>query len=433
MESEAAPSPIRALPTPSRSPQPSSPNWGAIPQTGLQRASPRACTAGPEDAGAAPSDRPRLGVLKPELQLGWVLGAPRSGRVGRGRANPGARGRGREAEAGRGVREAAAAAAPPCPASAPAPAPAAMSHSVTLRGPSPWGFRLVGGRDFSAPLTISRVSPTTTGRREVLALSPGPRGAPQFSQGSRSPNAPTPPRLRSRLRDPWAVQEAPSRAGFPSGWACPSCPGGGVSPRFHTASSLWLYLGTVSADQISGDPKTLGPSLKIGGAPLSQSITPDGKPGSSGTLGSLLNPKKRKPHSFPHCPALVSLQPSSPPQCPKGISDSSGKERLDSPKSIGPLFSSTRHAGCSTENEGGNRCPPGWLMKERLRSRMKRGKRALTLSVGALFGAPELPTITTHIHSHSSLSPILRKAKTLTIGSQRGEGKERSQVWPVLS
>lgn len=41
----------------------------------------------------------------------------------------------------------------------------AMPHSVTLRGPSPWGFRLVGGRDFSAPLTISRVSPVATGRR----------------------------------------------------------------------------------------------------------------------------------------------------------------------------------------------------------------------------------------------------------------------------
>ncbi|KAJ7997179.1 hypothetical protein DPEC_G00226270 [Dallia pectoralis] len=30
---------------------------------------------------------------------------------------------------------------------------------VTLQGPSPWGFRLVGGRDFSTPLTISRVTP----------------------------------------------------------------------------------------------------------------------------------------------------------------------------------------------------------------------------------------------------------------------------------
>ncbi|XP_068188020.1 PDZ and LIM domain protein 4 [Antennarius striatus] len=34
-----------------------------------------------------------------------------------------------------------------------------MSHIVTLKGPSPWGFRLVGGRDFSTPLTISRVTP----------------------------------------------------------------------------------------------------------------------------------------------------------------------------------------------------------------------------------------------------------------------------------
>ncbi|XP_061790099.1 PDZ and LIM domain protein 4 isoform X1 [Nerophis lumbriciformis] len=33
-----------------------------------------------------------------------------------------------------------------------------MAYSVTLKGPSPWGFRLVGGRDFSTPLTISRVT-----------------------------------------------------------------------------------------------------------------------------------------------------------------------------------------------------------------------------------------------------------------------------------
>ncbi|XP_028277463.1 PDZ and LIM domain protein 4 [Parambassis ranga] len=34
-----------------------------------------------------------------------------------------------------------------------------MPQTVTLQGPSPWGFRLVGGRDFSTPLTISRVTP----------------------------------------------------------------------------------------------------------------------------------------------------------------------------------------------------------------------------------------------------------------------------------
>ncbi|AWP00001.1 putative PDZ and LIM domain protein 4-like [Scophthalmus maximus] len=33
-----------------------------------------------------------------------------------------------------------------------------MPQTVTLKGPSPWGFRLVGGRDFSTPLTVSRVT-----------------------------------------------------------------------------------------------------------------------------------------------------------------------------------------------------------------------------------------------------------------------------------
>ncbi|KFV64621.1 PDZ and LIM domain protein 4 [Dryobates pubescens] len=46
-----------------------------------------------------------------------------------------------------------------------------MSHSVVLRGPSPWGFRLVGGKDFSAPLTISRSNP---GSKAAMAnLCPG--------------------------------------------------------------------------------------------------------------------------------------------------------------------------------------------------------------------------------------------------------------------
>ncbi|KPP69164.1 PDZ and LIM domain protein 4-like [Scleropages formosus] len=46
-----------------------------------------------------------------------------------------------------------------------------MTHMVTLEGPSPWGFRLVGGRDFSAPLTVSRV---TSGSKAAHAnLCPG--------------------------------------------------------------------------------------------------------------------------------------------------------------------------------------------------------------------------------------------------------------------
>lgn len=36
--------------------------------------------------------------------------------------------------------------------------PKAMNvYSITLSGPAPWGFRLQGGKDFSMPLTVSRV------------------------------------------------------------------------------------------------------------------------------------------------------------------------------------------------------------------------------------------------------------------------------------
>ncbi|KAG5852974.1 hypothetical protein ANANG_G00068210 [Anguilla anguilla] len=33
------------------------------------------------------------------------------------------------------------------------------TYSVTLNGPAPWGFRLQGGKDFSMPLTVSRLTP----------------------------------------------------------------------------------------------------------------------------------------------------------------------------------------------------------------------------------------------------------------------------------
>ncbi|CAM5159972.1 unnamed protein product [Natator depressus] len=46
-----------------------------------------------------------------------------------------------------------------------------MSQTVALTGPSPWGFRLVGGKDFSTPLTISRINP---GSKAAMAnLCPG--------------------------------------------------------------------------------------------------------------------------------------------------------------------------------------------------------------------------------------------------------------------
>jgi len=33
------------------------------------------------------------------------------------------------------------------------------AYTVTLSGPAPWGFRLQGGKDFSMPLTVSRLTP----------------------------------------------------------------------------------------------------------------------------------------------------------------------------------------------------------------------------------------------------------------------------------
>lgn len=40
------------------------------------------------------------------------------------------------------------------------------TKQITINGPAPWGFRLVGGKDFDQPLTISRVTP---GSRAALA------------------------------------------------------------------------------------------------------------------------------------------------------------------------------------------------------------------------------------------------------------------------
>lgn len=37
------------------------------------------------------------------------------------------------------------------------------SYKVMLNGPAPWGFRLQGGKDFSMPLSISRVREAKTG------------------------------------------------------------------------------------------------------------------------------------------------------------------------------------------------------------------------------------------------------------------------------
>ncbi|KAJ8000887.1 hypothetical protein DPEC_G00185060 [Dallia pectoralis] len=46
-----------------------------------------------------------------------------------------------------------------------------MPLDVVLNGPPPWGFRLIGGRDFNQPLTIARVTPGS--KAAVANLCPG--------------------------------------------------------------------------------------------------------------------------------------------------------------------------------------------------------------------------------------------------------------------
>lgn len=40
------------------------------------------------------------------------------------------------------------------------------TQQIVLQGPGPWGFRLVGGKDFEQPLAVSRVTP---GSKAALA------------------------------------------------------------------------------------------------------------------------------------------------------------------------------------------------------------------------------------------------------------------------
>ncbi|XP_030012132.1 PDZ and LIM domain protein 1 isoform X2 [Sphaeramia orbicularis] len=45
-----------------------------------------------------------------------------------------------------------------------------MPLRVTMQGPGPWGFRLVGGKDFEQPLTISRVTPGSKAAQANLCI-----------------------------------------------------------------------------------------------------------------------------------------------------------------------------------------------------------------------------------------------------------------------
>ncbi|KAI5630434.1 PDZ and LIM domain protein 3 [Silurus asotus] len=46
-----------------------------------------------------------------------------------------------------------------------------MTHYVVLDGPAPWGFRLIGGKDFNQPFIIAKISPGS--KASMVDLSPG--------------------------------------------------------------------------------------------------------------------------------------------------------------------------------------------------------------------------------------------------------------------
>ncbi|KAK2501795.1 hypothetical protein MC885_011701 [Smutsia gigantea] len=107
-----------------------------------------------------------LGPTQPGPSAGAARGAAAGAGDGRGRrlrrglggAAPPPR-RALSPTAARGAQRAAPRPARPSPRVAASRHRAMTTQQIVLQGPGPWGFRLVGGKDFEQPLAISRVTP----------------------------------------------------------------------------------------------------------------------------------------------------------------------------------------------------------------------------------------------------------------------------------
>ncbi|XP_076459569.1 PDZ and LIM domain protein 4-like [Babylonia areolata] len=44
------------------------------------------------------------------------------------------------------------------------------SFAVVLRGGSPWGFRITGGREFNLPITVSKINPNSKAYNEGVKV-----------------------------------------------------------------------------------------------------------------------------------------------------------------------------------------------------------------------------------------------------------------------
>lgn len=130
-----------------------------------------------------------------------------------------------------------------------------MPVNVVLDGPAPWGFRMIGGKDFNQALTISRVSETAAGF------------IPAFLAPRRSELAPGVSRARSAVRESRLLDRVHSRRGVSGVRGVCTCAAANAR-GLDTNSSLhqWLDFGRENSEHggLGGGGQTLagdkGPS-----------------------------------------------------------------------------------------------------------------------------------------------------------------------------
>ncbi|NXO56717.1 PDLI2 protein, partial [Aramus guarauna] len=91
---------------------------------------------------------------------------------------------------------------------------AAMSVTVTLAGPAPWGFRITGGRDFGKPITVSKVMERGKAAAgdlrlgDVIVAINGESAAEMLNVEAQNKIKQSPGQLQLQVeRCPWGAQE----------------------------------------------------------------------------------------------------------------------------------------------------------------------------------------------------------------------------------
>uniref|UniRef100_A0A6I8P9S8 PDZ and LIM domain 4 n=1 Tax=Ornithorhynchus anatinus TaxID=9258 RepID=A0A6I8P9S8_ORNAN len=141
-----------------------------------------------------------------------------------------------------------------------------MPHTVTLHGPSPWGFRLVGGKDFSTPLTISRSALVT---RPCCFSTP-----PTFSNPTSA--VPNQSDVYKMLQDPGEPAPAPKQSG-----------------------SFRYLQGMLETDRPAGPRNLKSPGSKLGGAISGLQMLPECTRCGNGIVGTIVKARDKLYH--PEC------------------------------------------------------------------------------------------------------------------------------------